>query len=188
MTERNLPQIELEINVPVVVKPWRVRMVKTKYGDKLMLVVKDGKQESEIPWLPVDLASDLVTLKVLELGKWPDGNTKFTVLQGAPDIAICKRQGAEDKHPHYEVALADENAGPEMPTRGPVALNPTADDPVDVLADCANTAATLVLAMNRRLGIEDKDYSMETFGPQLLAASIRASASFAATLFIQRTR
>ncbi len=178
----NYPPLDLEVNVPVIVKPWRLRSVTTKYGDKLMLVVKDGEALNEIQWLPVDAANDLVALGALDIGRWENGDIKYSIKKGAPDIAICKRQKAGDKYPHYEIALADEDAGPEMPapTSAPT---PTADSPADVLGQCMADAIGMVKAARAELsGPQERN------DPAVIAACIQSAHALAATLFIQRSR
>lgn len=182
-----LPTIELEINTPVIVKPWRARKVTTKYGDKLMLTVKEGEVLSEIPWLPIDLANDLVSLKVMELGKWDDGNVRYSILKGAPEIAICKRQAKGDKHPHYEVELPGDEDGPEMPEKAPQRPVETRTGPAPTstpvsLTACVTEAIQEASRIVSATGAENMD------DPLIAAAFIEAAKALAATMFIQRAK
>jgi hypothetical protein len=194
---KDLREITLAVNVPVVVKPWRCRGVKTKYGDKLILVVREGNEDAEVKWLPVDLANDLVAMKVMELGHWDDGNVKYSIRQGAPDIVIGKVQAPGDKNPHYEVHLAGEDSGPEMPAKPPV--SPPAARTATGLAPTpvAQTPQPLVTMHHEcvKFGAQEADKIAELLvepelrsDPIVAAALLTLAGALANTAFISRSR
>jgi len=183
-----LPVLELAPNVPVIVKPWRAKGVTTKYGPKLILTVKEGDAQS-IVWLPLDLVNDLKTLGVVEIGKWDDGNPKYTVLKGAPDIVITKVHEAGEKNAHIEVALPGEDGGPEKPAKAPARPveprpTPTGTPAPDVMGGCVTEAITQAQRIAVGLGIENLLFH----DPLVAAAVVEAAKSLASTLYIQRAR
>lgn len=184
--------VELEDDVPIIVKPWRVRTVGTKYGDKLMLVVREGREEREIPWLPMDLLNDLKALGVAEIVKNDKGESYWRVKSGAPDIAIVRRtkESAKGKYKEYEVEIAKEDSGPDMSGGGfrrapDVATGTQGSDPPPPPAPSSDmdAAVTEAIAQTKRilsgLGFDNLD------DPLVGQAAIDAAKSLASTLFIQ---
>lgn len=190
--KKDNPTLELTINVPVIVKPWRLRAVTTKYGDKCIFTVKEGDKELDVMWLPIDFANDLKALGVLEISEWPDTKKpKFTVLKGAPDVVLAKTQAPGDKYPHVSVQLAKEDSGPEMPAASGASASrdrpasPATHTLVDhgtLMDQCVQDGIVQAKRIALGLGVQNTD------DPMVAGPLITAAHALSATLFIQRAR
>ena len=176
--------LELEKDTPVVIKPWTIRAVKTENGTKYMLGIREGGKDLELPWLPLDAAERLVELKVCTRGTWPDGNPKYTVIKGAPDIVVCKRQPKGEKYAHLEFAIPGEDDGPDMPDSGPEAAKSPAPagasraTPPDLVKEAVDITRRICSGLN----IENLD------DPLVAQAAIECAEKLYVTLRIESQR
>lgn len=172
--------LALEVNVPTLIKPWSVRGAKSpKTGETFyMLGVKEGGRDLEVPWLHLSHMEELVGLKVASRGQWPDGNPKFTIVNNAPEVVVCKRQPAGEKYPHLEFALATEDSGPEMPTRSPS----PAPNPEAVTADYVTLAVSETKRLLLGLGVENLE------DPLIAQAAIECAQKLYVTFRIEGQR